>query len=173
MEDFVSAPWLRRLITVVLLAGLVLLGLRVMLDPFIVPMVWAAILGLRQLAGVRVAAAPPRWPRASLAALIMTTLVSLAVIVPIAWLAVVLRIELIRAYHEMQALLSGRTAAAAGAAASCRGSVTSCTTSATRVAQDPHALGLELRKVTDHSFDQIAHIVGDISRNAVKLCWRC
>ena len=44
MEDFVSAPWLRRLITAVLLAILVMLGFQV-LDPFIVPIVWAAILG--------------------------------------------------------------------------------------------------------------------------------
>src|SRR5262245_5769428 len=43
MEDFVSAPWLRRLITVAVLAGLVLLGFRV-LEPFIVPLVWAGIL---------------------------------------------------------------------------------------------------------------------------------
>ena len=43
MEDFVSAPWLRRLITVVLLAVLVMLGFQI-LDPFIVPIVWAAIL---------------------------------------------------------------------------------------------------------------------------------
>ena len=43
MEDFVSAPWLRRLISVVLLAGLVLLGFRV-IAPFIVPVVWASIL---------------------------------------------------------------------------------------------------------------------------------
>jgi len=43
MEDFASAPWLRRLITVVLLAGLVLLGERAM-EPFVVPLLWAAIL---------------------------------------------------------------------------------------------------------------------------------
>ena len=43
MEHFVPAPWLRWLLTVVLLAGLVLLGFRV-ISPFIVPIVWAAIL---------------------------------------------------------------------------------------------------------------------------------
>ena len=43
MENLVSAPWVRRLITLVLLAGLVLLGFRVM-EPFIVPLVWACIL---------------------------------------------------------------------------------------------------------------------------------
>src|SRR5262249_46991101 len=94
MEDFVSAPWLRRLITATLLAGLVLLGFRVM-EPFIVPVVWAAILGfvtwsaylrvLRACGGRRV-----------LASLLMTIAVSLAVIAPIAWLALVLRIELVR-----------------------------------------------------------------------------
>ena len=103
MEDLVSAPWLRRLISIALLAGLVLLGFRV-IAPFIVPVVWAAILAYvswpayqwltRKLGG-----------RALLAASLMTIAVSAAVLVPIAWLAVVLRIDLIRAYHEMQAVL--------------------------------------------------------------------
>src|SRR2546426_6182833 len=34
-----------------------------------------------------------------------------------------------------------------------------------RAAQDPHALGAELRKLTDHSFEEITHIVGEISRD--------
>ena len=68
-----------------------LLGFRV-IEPFIVPIVWATILAyvswpayewmMRKLGG-----------RATLAALIMTILVSAAVIVPIAWLAVVLRLS--------------------------------------------------------------------------------
>src|SRR5437763_15192372 len=100
MEDFVSAPWLRRLIAAVVLAGLVVLGFRV-LEPFIVPLVWACILAFVS------------WPaharllrlcrgRSTVASLLTTTAVSLAVIAPLAWLAVVLRIELIRAYHETQ-----------------------------------------------------------------------
>src|SRR5437763_236368 len=105
MEDFVSAPWLRRLIAAVVLAGLVVLGFRV-LEPFVVPLVWACILAFVS------------WPaherllrlcrgRSTVASLLTTTAVSLAVIAPLAWLAVVLRIELIRAYHETQALLAG------------------------------------------------------------------
>jgi predicted PurR-regulated permease PerM len=39
----------------------------------------------------------------------------------------------------------------------------------TRIAQDPQALGFELRKLSDRSFEQIARVIGDISRNAVKL----
>jgi predicted PurR-regulated permease PerM len=166
MEDFVSAPWLRRLITAVLLAGLVLLGFRV-IDPFIVPILWAAILAyvswpayewvLRKLGG-----------RATLAALLMTILVSAAVILPIAWLAVVLRLELVRGYHDTQALFSGglQLPPALLKIPWLGDQLRDLTAS---IAQDPHALGLELRKLTDHSFEQIAHVIGDISRNALKL----
>ncbi len=167
MDSFVSAPWLRRLITVALLAGLLLLGFRV-LSPFIVPIVWACIL------------AYVSWPayvwvlgrirgRASLASLILTTLVSAAVIVPIAWLAIVLRIELIRGYHDMRELFAGGGLQLPPALLKLPWVGDQLRDLSARVAQDPQALGLELRKLTDHSFDQIAHIVGDVSRNAVKL----
>ncbi len=167
MEGFVSAPWLRRLLTVALLAGLLLLGFRV-LSPFIVPIVWACILAyvswpayvwvLRRLGG-----------RASYASLIVTTLVSAAVIVPIAWLAIVLRIELIRGYHDMRELFAGGGLQLPPALLKLPWVGDQLRDLSERVAQDPQALGLELRKLTDHSFDQIAHVVGDVSRNAVKL----
>ena len=126
MEDFVSAPWLRRLLTVVLLAGIVLLGFRV-LEPFIVPLVWAAILAF------------VTWPayqwllracggRSLPAALIMTSAVSIAVVAPLAWVAAVLRVELIHAWHETQALLAGGAGAAAGGRRGCRGSASRCVT---------------------------------------------
>ena len=166
MEVYVPAPWLRRLITVVLLAGLVLLGFRV-LSPFIVPILWAAIL------------AYVSWPayermvgrlrgRVTLAALLMTILVSAAVIVPIAWLALVLRLDLVRGYHDVQSLYSGglQLPPAVLKLPWIGDQLRELTD---RIAQDPHALGLELRKLTDRSFDQIARIVGDVSRNAVKL----
>ena len=166
VEDFVSAPWLRRLITVVVLAGLVLLGFRVM-EPFIVPLVWAGILGfvswpayervLRRLGG-----------RGIIAALIMTTVVSAAVIVPLAWLAVVLRIELVHAYHESRAVLAGGLQLPP-AVVKLPWIGEQLQDLAARAAQDPQALGLEFRKLTDNSFEQIARIIGGVSRNAVKL----
>jgi predicted PurR-regulated permease PerM len=163
---FTSAPWVRPLITVAMLAGLLLLGFRVM-DPFIVPLLWAAILAF------------VTWPayewllhscrgKSALASLLMTIAVSLAVILPLAWLAVVLRLELVHAYHAAQRLLAGgiqvppAIARLPWAGDELRDLIA-------RVQQDPHALGLELRKVTDHSFDDIAHVVGGISRNIVKL----
>ncbi len=168
MEDFVSAPWLRRLITATLLAGLVLLGFRVM-EPFIVPVVWAAILAfvtwpayqrvLNALRGRRV-----------LAALLMTAAVSLAVIAPIAWLALVLRIELVHLWHDTQALVAGgvQLPPAVLRFPWIGDQLRELTE---RVAQDPHILGLELRRVTDHSFDQIARLIGGISREAVKMAF--
>jgi predicted PurR-regulated permease PerM len=166
VEDLVSSPWLRRLITVTMVAGLVLLGFRVM-QPFIIPVVWAAILAF------------VTWPayervlrachgRSVIASLILTAAVSVAVIGPIAWLAIVLRIELARAWHDTQDLLAGglqlppvilkipwigeqlRELAA-------------------RAAQDPHVLGLELRNVADHSFNQIVRLIGGIGREAAKM----
>jgi predicted PurR-regulated permease PerM len=166
VEDFVSAVWLRRLLTVVLLAGLVLLGERVM-DPFIVPLVWAAILAF-------VSWPAYLWMRGRLggrgipAALIMTLLVSLAVIVPLAWLAVVLRIEVVHAYRTTQALLAGGVQLPpALLRLPWVGDQLRDLTQ--RAMQDPHVLGMELRKIADHSFDNIAHVLGGVSRNAVKL----
>ncbi|HEY1491601.1 MAG TPA: AI-2E family transporter, partial [Steroidobacteraceae bacterium] len=107
---------------------------------------------------------------ALLAASLMTIAVSAAVLVPIAWLAVVLRIDLIRAYHEMQAVLvEGVQLPPAILRLPWLGD--HLRDLVARIADDPHALGLELRKLTDRSFDQIAHVVGDISRNAVKLAF--
>jgi predicted PurR-regulated permease PerM len=166
IEDFVSAPWLRRLMTVVVLAGLVLLGFRVM-EPFIVPLVWAGILAFVS------------WPayervrrlvrgRGILAALIMTTAVSVAVVAPLAWLAVVLRIDLVHAYHEIQTLPAGGLQLPP-AVLKLPWIGEQLQALATQAARDPHALGLELRKVTDNSFEQIARIVGSVGRNVVKL----
>ncbi|HUJ53644.1 MAG TPA: AI-2E family transporter [Steroidobacteraceae bacterium] len=166
MEDLVSAAWLRRLITVVLLTGLVLLGFRVM-EPFIVPVVWAAILAFVS------------WPayerllgllrgRSVVASLLMTTAVSVAVIAPLAWLAVVLRIELVRAWHDTQALLAGGVQLPP-AVLKLPWIGDHLRDLTARAAQDPHTLGVELRKFADHSFDEITHVIGGIGRNVVKL----
>jgi predicted PurR-regulated permease PerM len=161
MEDFVSAPWLRRLITVVLLAVLVILGWQV-LDPFIVPIVWAAILGyvswpgyqrlLRLFGG-----------RTIIASLVMTLIITAAVIVPLAWLIVILRVEVVRAYEALQTLLlSGPQMPPALLKLPWIGE--QLTDLSARMAQDPRTLTLELREWADHS-----HVLGGVTRNAVKL----
>lgn len=166
MEDFVSATWLRRLLTIVLLGGIVLLGVRVM-SPFIVPLLWAGILAFLTWPAYR-------WlharcgGRTTLAALLMSTAVGLAVIVPVAWLAVATRIELTIAYHRAQDMLAAgvqlppQLARIPWLGEHLR-------ELAAQAAQDPNALGLELRRLSDQSSEQIAHVLGDIGRNLVKL----
>lgn len=166
MEDFVSAQWLRRLITVTVLAGLVLLGFRVM-EPFIIPVVWAAILAfVTWPAYVRVLRACRG--RSVIASLIMTAAVSIAVIAPIAWLALVLRIELIRVWRDTQDLLAGGLQLPP-AVLKLPWIGEQLRELAARAAQDPHVLGLELRKVADNSFERIVHLVGGIGREAAKM----
>jgi predicted PurR-regulated permease PerM len=165
-EGLTPPAWVRRLITVALLALFVALGIRV-LEPFIVPLLWASILAYVTWPG-------HVWLRTRLrthpivASLLMTTAVTLAVIAPLAWLAVVLRVEIAHVWRETQAFLAG--------GAQLPDSVLKIPwlgdqlrDFATRLSQDPHVLGAEIRKVTDHSFDQIAHVVGGITRNVVKL----
>ncbi|HVN46402.1 MAG TPA: AI-2E family transporter [Steroidobacteraceae bacterium] len=168
MEELVPAPWLRRLITATLLAGLLLLGARVM-EPFIVPVLWAAILGfVTWQAHERLVSACGG--RRVLAALLMTVAVSLAVIAPIAWLALVLRIELVRLWHDAQALAAGG-AQLPPAVLRIPWIGEQLGDLMARIAQDPHVLGFELRKITDHSFDHIARLVGGISREVVKMAF--
>src|SRR5438477_1082978 len=166
MEDLVSAPWLRRLIIAGLLAACVLLGFRVM-DPFIVPLVWAAILAF-------VSWPAYRWLRdkcrghTTIAALLMTGAMTAVVIAPLAWLAVVLRVELAHTWRETQTLLAGGVQLPpAVVRLPWIGEPLHDLT--TRAAQDPQVLGEALRKVTDRSFNQIAHVIGGIGREAVKL----
>jgi predicted PurR-regulated permease PerM len=165
-EDFVSAPWLRRLITVVLLAILVILGFQI-LDPFIVPIVWAAILGYVS------------WPayqwlvrlfggRTMLAALAMTVVMTAAVIVPLAWLIIILRVEVVHAYQQLQALLlNGAQMPPALLKLPWIGDLLSDLSA--KMAQDPGALNVQLHEWAERSFSLIAHILGGVSRNAIKL----
>lgn len=165
-DDLVSSPWVRRLITVALLALFVLLGIRV-LDPFVVPLLWAAILAYVTWPGYV-------WLRTRLrthpvvASLLMTTAVTLAVIAPLAWLAVVLRVEIARVWHDTQGFLAGGQQLP-DSVLKIPWLGDQLRDFTTRLEEDPHVLGAEIRKVTDHSFDQIAHVLGGITRNVVKL----
>jgi predicted PurR-regulated permease PerM len=106
--------------------------------------------------------------RSIITSLLMTAADSLAVIAPIAWLAVVLRIEVAHLLHDTQALLAGGVQLPpAVLKLPWLGDQLRDLTQ--RAAQDPHVLGLELRRVADHSFEQIARFVGGIGREVVKM----
>jgi predicted PurR-regulated permease PerM len=93
-----------RLVLGILLGGLLLLGYAVV-EPFLVPVVWAGILAyvtwpillrLRRLFGGR------RW----LAALVMTALLTAAFVLPMLWFGLMLRTEMANAYAAVGGLLS-------------------------------------------------------------------
>ena len=104
LEDFAEGKWLRPLTVVGFIAILLLLAFQV-LQPFIVPVIWAAIL------------AYVTWPmherlvrlcsgRRTLAALVMTLLLSAAIILPIFWFALLIKAEALPFYREIVPLLA-------------------------------------------------------------------
>src|SRR6185369_14722188 len=106
LADLPTAPWFRRLLVAGLILGIVLLTFTV-LQPFIVPLIWGAILAyvswplhLRMLRLVR--------GRVFVAAVLTTVLVTLAIVVPLVWLLLLLRVEAVSAYAKVQAFLASK-----------------------------------------------------------------
>ena len=166
MEDFASAPWFRPLIVSILLAGVIFLGFQV-LEPFIVPLIWAGIL------------AYVTWPiylrllvllkgRRLLGAFIMTLLITAAVIVPVIWLVTVLRVELLSAYREIAALLAkGPGFPEPLMKLPYIGEW--LREMSNRMETDPSALSMEIRQLIDRSFGEVVKVVGGLGRNVAKL----
>jgi predicted PurR-regulated permease PerM len=102
MSDRDTAAWVRRIILILLLGGLIALSF-VVLRHFLVPALWAAILAYvtwplharlcRQLGG-----------RAGWSALLSTLLLTLLLGIPLVWLIVLLREELVGTWRELTAL---------------------------------------------------------------------
>jgi predicted PurR-regulated permease PerM len=106
LADLPTAPWFRRLLVAGLILGIVLLTFTV-LQPFIVPLIWGAILAyvswpLQQRIGRLLRG------RAGLAALATSLLVTLAIIVPLVWLILMVRVEAVSAYAKVQTFLASQ-----------------------------------------------------------------
>jgi len=106
LADLPTAPWFRRVLVAALILGIVLLTFSV-LQPFIVPLIWGAIL------------AYVSWPlqvrlervlrnRTGLAALMTTIIVTLIIVVPLVWLILMVRVEAVDAYARVQAFLASK-----------------------------------------------------------------
>ena len=166
MEDLTRAVWLRRLVVASLLVGLFVLVVQV-LQPFVVPLLWSAIL------------AYATWPaftwlrtrfggRAGSAALLMTLLISAAIILPIVWLISLLQSEAVHAYDGLTALLANGVKVPPPLLALPVVGDWLREMSA-RIAADRGMLGSELRQLFDRSFGEIAMLIGGVGRNIVKL----
>ena len=167
MENFASQPWLRRMLVAGLLAGLIILSFQV-LQPFIVPLIWAGIL------------AYVTWPlyqrvlrlfggRKTLASLVVTIALTAAVILPTVALISILRVELVKAYQQIAVVLTQGGPRLPEGLLQLPWIGDWLRELSGRMASDPRALGEELRQLVDRSFDEIAIIVGDVGRNIAKI----
>jgi predicted PurR-regulated permease PerM len=165
MEELTEGKWLRRLILAALLAILALLAFQV-LQPFIVPVIWSAILAyvswplharlVRLLRGQRDAAA-----------FIMTLLLAIGIILPIVWMIILLQTEALPVYREVAPLLA-RTELPAF--------ITQLPLVGPRIqewfaewARNPEALGQALEVFFDQSSGELAAVMGGVGRNLAKL----
>lgn len=165
LEDFAESKWLRPLIVVGFIAILVLLAFQV-LQPFIVPVIWAAIL------------AYVTWPmyerlarlcggRRALAALVMTVLLSAAIILPIVWFGILIKAEALPFYREIVPLLAKLQLPQFVAEIPLLGP--RIQEILQQVTRDPTAIDAAIRQFFAQSSGEINALLGGAGRNLVKL----
>jgi predicted PurR-regulated permease PerM len=166
MQELDSAVLMRRVMTTALLLGLVLLGFQV-LRPFIVPAIWAGILSFVTWPGyLRVT----RWCRGrrTLSALLMTLALTAAVILPVAWLALLLQSEIVLAFTDLQgALARGVRIPDAWLRLPLVGGWLGDLNQ--RFAADPAALRQTLQQLFNSSYGAMGSVLGKVGNNLAKL----
>jgi predicted PurR-regulated permease PerM len=166
LADLPTAPWFRRVLVAGLLLGILLLTFSV-IEPFLVPLIWGAILAyvswpahIRILRGTR--------GRESLAAGLTTAGVSLLIIIPIVWLVILLRAEASSAYAHVQAFLASkpilpqriRDLPWLGSWAQ---------DLLTRLSQNPTAISEQLVATMEQSSVEVTRVIGGLGRNVAKM----
>ncbi|MBM0104605.1 AI-2E family transporter [Steroidobacter sp. S1-65] len=166
LADLPTAPWFRRLLVSGLILGILLLTFTV-LQPFIVPLIWGAIL------------AYVSWPmhlrvlkmcgnRSSVASLITTLIVTVIIVVPLVWLILLARVEALAAYQAIQEFLATkpvlpqaiRDLPYVGAQAQ---------QILDQLASDPTALRGQVLVLMEQSSVEVTRLIGGAGRNIAKL----
>jgi predicted PurR-regulated permease PerM len=166
LADLPTAPWFRRVLVAALILGIVLLTFSV-LQPFVVPLIWGAIL------------AYVSWPlqqrlerllrnRVGLAAMLTTLIVTLAIVVPLVWLILMVRVEAVEAYAKVQAFLASKPSLppalrelpwiGAWAEDMLR-----------QLSADPEAIKEQFVMTLEQSSVEMSKLIGGVGRNAAKL----
>ena len=166
MQDLSSAPWLRRAIIIALLAGVFMLGFMVM-QPFIVPVIWAAVLSYSTWGW---SGTINRWcgNNRTLGSLAMTLLLTAAVIVPTASIVWLLSDEVGDAYRETVSALSQRRELPA-ALLHLPFAGPWLQDLNTRMHDDPQALRNAVQSLLSSSMGEMRGLVGGVSRNLGKM----
>jgi predicted PurR-regulated permease PerM len=166
LADLPTAPWFRRVLVAALILGIVLLTFSV-LQPFIVPLIWGGIL------------AYVSWPlqqrierairgRSGLAALATTLLVTLAIVVPLVWLILMVRVEAVEGYAKVQTFLASQPSLPpalrelpwVGAWAQ---------DMLQQLSADPTAIKEQLVLTLEQSSVEMSKLIGGVGRNVAKL----
>lgn len=165
MEDLAEAKWLRRLLLAGLLAVLLLLVFQV-LQPFIVPVIWSAILAfvtwplhvrvLRVFRGQRDGAA-----------FFMTLLMTICIVLPIVWLVILVQAQALPVYRELAPLLAKTQLPQFITQLPILGP--RLQELFTEFARDPEALGETIRGFLNQSSGELAALLGGVGRNLAKL----
>ncbi|MGC3980951.1 MAG: AI-2E family transporter [Steroidobacteraceae bacterium] len=166
LAELPAAPWFRRITVAAVLVGILLLTYMV-LQPFLVPVIWAAILAyVTWPLHIRVCRVIRR--RQTLSALVTTLMVSLVIVVPLIWLAFTLQTEAMKAYREVQNLLASkpdlppslRDLPLLGAWLEQKWQL---------IVADPTMLKTEFQQWMTRSADEVSGVVGGVGRNIAKL----
>ena len=166
LADLPTAPWFRRLLVAGLILGILLLTFSV-LQPFIVPLIWGAIL------------AYVAWPlhlrmlrfcggRATIAALSTSLIVTLAIVVPLIWMVLLLRVEAIAGYGHVQAFLASKPQLAP-ALRDLPGVGQWLQQVLEQLAADPNALRQRFMLMLEESSVEMTRLLGGVGRNVAKL----
>lgn len=166
IEDLTRALWLRRLIVAGLLAGLLLLAFQV-LQPFIVPVVWAVILAYVTWPAHERLVTLFRGQRGP-AALVMTLLLATLIIAPLVWLVVLVQTEVVDAYRELTTLLA-RGIRLPDVVLELPLVGEWLRDWLARVSANPDELLNEVRGFLDRSSGEVGGVIGGVGRNVVKL----
>lgn len=166
LADLPTAPWFRRVLVAGLILGIVLLTFSV-LQPFIVPLIWGGIL------------AYVSWPlqqrieralrgRSGLAALATALLVTLAIVVPLVWLILMVRVEAVGAYANIQSFLASKPSLPPAlrdlpwVGDWAQGMLQ-------QLSADPTAIREQLVLTLEQSSVEVSKLIGGVGRNVAKL----
>jgi predicted PurR-regulated permease PerM len=167
LADLPTAPWFRRAIVAALIVGILLLTYSV-LQPFLVPLIWGGIL------------AYVSWPlnqrflklwrgRVTLAALCTTLAVTLLLVVPLIWLFLMLRVEAVNAYVQVQAFLASDPQLPQALRDLPWGVGEWLQAALQQLSTDPDGLRRQMVQLFEHSSSDMTRLIGGVTRNVAKL----
>ena len=166
LADLPTAPWFRRLLVAGLILGILLLTFSV-LQPFIVPLIWGAILAyvawplhLRLLRVCR--------GRVTVASLLTTLAVTLAIVVPLVWIVLMLRIEAIAGYAQVQEFFASKPQVPP-ALRDIPGIGPWLEEMLKQLSANPTAVRQQLILLLEESSLEMTRLIGGVGRNAAKL----